>query len=315
MKYRIYTENLDTSKLKGVYLIRNLENNLLKIGACSNLSSRFKQIKSTFRHCGNIPELKIECLIECNENFELEKYLHDVFKEFRVINEWFKINGIEQITKSINNFILESDNEQNKILSHMNHINKILNYKNEIDEYNVPKDYIKNKDFSYKLYLMMFNNPKLKMNKENNVIHYEIYYINIKELIEISKISRQKILKQLNNEPYIIKTDDFSNRHLLMDINYKNSMILHSDIINMLILEEEMTIKTFIYLYSQTNDTIYGVTNEILLNAIGYSGSSSNNKSKLTKGINRLIKLGFIKRDIESNGLKKYSIYYKTYNK
>lgn len=315
MKYKIHTENLEESKLKGVYLIRNLENKLLKIGVCSNLSNRFKQIKSTFRHCGNIPELKIECLIECNENFELEKYFHNKFKEFRVINEWFNINSINQIIKSMNNFVLKSDNEQSKILSHVNSINKILNYKNEIDEYIVPKYYIKNKDFSYRLYLMLFNNPKLKMSKGNNITHYEVNYINLKELIVISEISRQKILKQFNNTPYTIKTDDFSNRHLSIDINSENSMILHSKIINKLICEEEMTIRAFVYLYSQPNDTIYGVTNEILLNAIGYSATSSNNKSKLAKGINKLTELGFIKRDIGSNGLKKYSIYYKLLNK
>lgn len=44
MDYKIHKENLEQLKLKGVYLIRNLDNGLLKIGACSNLNKRFSEI-------------------------------------------------------------------------------------------------------------------------------------------------------------------------------------------------------------------------------------------------------------------------------
>ena len=71
--YKIHnnTEDLENLNLKGVYLIRNLDNNMLKIGIANNLSRRFKEIENSFRFCGVVPNLKIECFIEYEHNYEL----------------------------------------------------------------------------------------------------------------------------------------------------------------------------------------------------------------------------------------------------
>lgn len=101
---KIYYDNLETLNLKGVYLIRNLDNNLLKIGKCNNLKRRFTEIQKSFNFVGQDHNLKIECFIEFNENSQLERYLHNKFHEFRFKNEWFKINDIKVIIKELDNF-------------------------------------------------------------------------------------------------------------------------------------------------------------------------------------------------------------------
>lgn len=101
---KIYYDNLEELKLNGVYLIRNLDNNLLKIGRCSDLQRRFKEIKGAFKHIGVDPNLKIECFIEYEYNTQLERYLHKKFKDNRIQNEWFEINNIDPIILSLNDF-------------------------------------------------------------------------------------------------------------------------------------------------------------------------------------------------------------------
>ena len=44
---KVYYDNLNNLELKGVYLIRNLDNELLKIGICKNLKRRLKKYKIT----------------------------------------------------------------------------------------------------------------------------------------------------------------------------------------------------------------------------------------------------------------------------
>lgn len=101
---KIYYDNLECLELKGVYLIRNLENRLLKIGICSNLKERYKSIKKQFSFCGTDPNLKIECFIEYGYNRELEAYLHKTFDNIRYKNEWFDIENIDIILNAIKNF-------------------------------------------------------------------------------------------------------------------------------------------------------------------------------------------------------------------
>lgn len=188
-----------------------------------------------------------------------------------------------------------------------------INQENKLKEYYIPKEYLNNNKFSYKLYLIMCSNMYWNIYSENEITRYEyiLNYISIKDIVNISNISRQKILKQFEGNPYRLKIDESKNRHLMINSPIKNYIKMSLETLTQLINEEEMAIRTYIYLQGFSYDIIYGVTNEKVLENISYSSTSSNNKSKLTKCINRLIKLGFIRRDIESNGLKKYSIYHK----
>lgn len=101
--YKIHdnTEDLENLNLKGVYLIRNLDNNMLKIGIANNLNRRFKEIENSFRFCGVVPNLKIECFIEYEHNYELEQWLHKEFKEYNYQNEWFNIKDINLVIDKI----------------------------------------------------------------------------------------------------------------------------------------------------------------------------------------------------------------------
>ena len=89
-------EGLETKELSGLYLIRNLDTNALKIGITNNLQSRFKDLIATFKHVGINPRLKVECFLECEIKVytNLEKILHKNFKEYNIQNEWFDIDDI-----------------------------------------------------------------------------------------------------------------------------------------------------------------------------------------------------------------------------
>lgn len=103
--FKIHYNDLNSIKLSGVYLIRNLYNNTLKIGICSNLNQRFKEIEGNFKFCGIEPNLKIECFIECVDNYNLEQYLHKEFKELNYQNEWFSIEDINLVLKKVEEFM------------------------------------------------------------------------------------------------------------------------------------------------------------------------------------------------------------------
>lgn len=226
-----------------------------------------------------------------------------------MINEWFNIQDIQKIIDSIKMFKPKKPEEDdiNANACTKKRIPFKLDINNKLKEYCVPKGYLSDKGFSYKLYLTLISNMLL----ENESLKYVLRYISIKDIIEVGKMSRAKILKQINNKPYILNIDGFKDIHLAINFPTNNFIKIPLEILIQLINEEEITIRTYIYLQTFSCDTIYGVTNEKLLDSIGYNSNSSNNKSKLTKGINRLIDLRFIKRDIESNGLKKYSVYSK----
>ena len=154
--YKIHnnTEDLENLNLKGVYLIRNLDNNMLKIGIANNLSRRFKEIENSFRFCGVVPNLKIECFIEYEHNYELEQWLHKEFKEYNYQNEWFDIKDINLVIDKISECKLNSSKKyeyielnnirlnisKNKNDFTINFPSKILFDKEGASIYNIIKD-------------------------------------------------------------------------------------------------------------------------------------------------------------------------------
>lgn len=92
-------EGLETKELSGLYLIRNLDTNALKIGITNNLQSRFEGLIATFKHVGINPRLRVECFLECETDIysKLERMLHKKFKKCNVQNEWFNIKDINVI--------------------------------------------------------------------------------------------------------------------------------------------------------------------------------------------------------------------------
>jgi hypothetical protein len=102
--YKLYYGNFEKIKGKGVYLIRNLDNNNLKIGLTNDLKRRLHEIEKSFQFCGSIPNLKIECFIKYQNNESLEQFLHNELQEFNYQNEWFSIENINIILDRLNDF-------------------------------------------------------------------------------------------------------------------------------------------------------------------------------------------------------------------
>ena len=103
--YDIYFEDLENLELKGLYLVRNLDNNMLKIGVANNLKSRINEIKSGFKFCGINPNIKVECFIETNHHYKLEKHLHNEFADSNYQNEWFDISDINIVLEKVREYI------------------------------------------------------------------------------------------------------------------------------------------------------------------------------------------------------------------
>lgn len=128
MEYIIHTnkEELKNLEKKGVYLIRNKRNNMLKIGVASNLKRRFSEIISQFKFCGSKDQLEIECFVEYENNYCLESYLHKEFKDYNYQNEWFDIKNINIVLDKVKEFnydnhiklIEENDINKNTELKH-----------------------------------------------------------------------------------------------------------------------------------------------------------------------------------------------------
>jgi hypothetical protein len=102
--YKLHYDNFDKIKVNGVYLIRNLDNNSLKIGMTDNLKRRLKEIGKSFQFCGVIPKLEVEVFIEYKYNYELEQYLHKEFSNNRIQNEWFDIEDILIVLQKLGEF-------------------------------------------------------------------------------------------------------------------------------------------------------------------------------------------------------------------
>lgn len=133
-------ENLQENNFRGVYLIRNLDNRLLKIGKCNNLARRFKEITRSFNFCGVEPKLEIEGFLEYDNEADLEMYLHEQFNEVKKQNEWFEINDIESVIAKIKNFKRKekpkNDNKKHNIK------NKKIKVSKNVEEVKVLNDYL-----------------------------------------------------------------------------------------------------------------------------------------------------------------------------
>jgi hypothetical protein len=70
-----------------IYILKGL--NSYKIGYTTNFNKRIKVYKT------HNPNIKTICLIESNNSFEFESYLHNRFKNKNVNGEWFDLTEEE----------------------------------------------------------------------------------------------------------------------------------------------------------------------------------------------------------------------------
>ena len=71
-----------------VYVIKNPLNETVKIGVAQNVEKRLKQLKTG---AGIELELLYKSMI-CSNAFNIEKDVHEFFKQYRTFGEWFKVN-------------------------------------------------------------------------------------------------------------------------------------------------------------------------------------------------------------------------------
>ena len=194
----------------------------------------------------------------------------------------------------------------------------------KLDKYNIPKKYLKDKKFSYKLYLNLCNIAFWKYDtdsKDNSFIEYRLFGYNLTQMSKMFNISKDTIKNKINSPPYrnkidIYETDEnmelLSNytytrtKHLMFNSPKSNYTTISYVILNKLINLDEIDIRFYILLNSMKNKTIYNTTQEGILNYIGYNGKSSNNKTKLTNSVRKLVKLKLIECNVfYEDGLKR----------
>lgn len=129
IKHLMYVNKWNKSKIGYIYFLLNNDTGLTKIGATMNISSRMRQIKSSFKNMMGIkPNLELVGLIACKkENLtEVEKRMHNSFKDVRQFGEWFDLKNedylcdliypeivIEDIPVSIEDGFVENDLDDN----------------------------------------------------------------------------------------------------------------------------------------------------------------------------------------------------------
>ena len=298
MKYEIYKEDFDKCKNKGVYLIRNIDNGLLKIGKASDINRRFKEIKRSFKFCGNMPNLNIECYIEYKNNSELEAYFHNTFESNRIQNEWFNIKNHQTVLDSIVKYT-EVDNT-----SSIKHTElRLLDLKNK-DTHAISSDYLLDSNFSYKLHIGIFAYGGY----ENGKCYILRNITRISNLLNISKSTIRNKIKGYFEE--IILNKD-GNIEYIENIEPINSVIISTNELEIIKILSEMEIRLFIFFKSFSSNEIIGQTQKKILESIGYSSNSKSNEKTLRDSTNKLKELGLIETRLFSDGIKKYIIYYK----
>lgn len=98
-----------------VYLIRNNDNGLLKIGYTNNVDRRLKEIEKRFEFTGVKSNLVVEYLFEHEDYIGLETFLHKEFKKHRIQNEWFDIKDTDAVIEKGKGFVSNKKAEEKNI--------------------------------------------------------------------------------------------------------------------------------------------------------------------------------------------------------
>lgn len=199
---------------------------------------------------------------------------------------------------------------------------------NKLSIHNIPKKYLTNKTFSYKLYLSLcyisFWEYDVDING-NKFIEYKLRQYNLSEISLMTGLSINTIKNRLSKLPYRDKLDSEQllngelmdnfkfrrKKHLYFNSPRSNYIKIDLNTLSKLLELEEFDIRLYILIYGYMYDTIRGLTQNSILEMIGFSSKSHNNFTKLTNSTNKLKELGLLDFKVESDGIKKYIIYYK----
>ena len=199
MNINVLKENFLMSTSKGVYLIRNKQNGLLKIGRTNNIERRYGEIVKSFEFCGmTASNIILEKFIECSEEVRLERELHKELENYNVQNEWFDIKDYDIVEEALIS-IIERD-----------FMGKMTSNTLEIEG-----------DFKDDLYFIIntISNTNLSSNAKllyiwlaNNTKDTFSVVASVKRLEEVTSYSKPTVLrtlKELEDNKYIYKVSRF----------------------------------------------------------------------------------------------------------
>ena len=199
MNINVLKENFLMSTSKGVYLIRNKQNGLLKIGRTNNIERRYGEIIKNFEFCGmSASNIILEKFIECSEEVRLERELHKELENYNVQNEWFDIKDYDIVEEALIS-IIERD-----------FMGKMTSNTLEIEG-----------DFKDDLYFIIntISNTNLSSNAKllymwfaNNTKDTFSVVASVKRLEEVTSYSKPTVLrtlKELEDNKYIYKVSRF----------------------------------------------------------------------------------------------------------
>lgn len=199
MNINVLKENFLMSTSRGVYLIRNRQNGLLKIGRTNNIERRYGEIIKSFEFCGmSASNIILEKFIECSDEVRLERELHKELENYNVQNEWFDIKDYDIVEEALIS-IIEKD-----------FMGKITSNALEIEG-----------DFKDDLYFIIntISNTNLSSNAKllyiwlaNNTKDTFSVVASVKRLEEVTSYSKPTVLrtlKELEDNKYIYKVSRF----------------------------------------------------------------------------------------------------------
>ena len=199
MNINVLKENFLMSTSKGVYLIRNKQNGLLKIGRTNNIERRYGEIIKNFEFCGmSASNIILEKFIECSEEVRLERELHKELENYNVQNEWFDIKDYDIVEEALIS-IIERD-FMGKITSNGleiegNSKNDLCFVVNTISNTNLSSN-------AKLLYIWLANNTK-------DAFSVVVSGKQLQTILSCSRNTVSRTLKELEDNKYIYKVSRF----------------------------------------------------------------------------------------------------------
>lgn len=199
MNINVLKENFLMSTSKGVYLIRNKQNGLLKIGRTNNIERRYGEIIKSFEFCGiSASNIILEKFIECSEEVRLERELHKELENYNVQNEWFDIKDYDIVEEALIS-IIEKD-FMGKMTSNALEIEGDFK-----DDLYFIINTISNTDLSSNaklLYMWFVNNTK-------DTFSVDVPAKQLQTILSCSRNTLARTLKELEDNKYIYKVSRF----------------------------------------------------------------------------------------------------------
>ena len=199
MNINVLKENFLMSTSKGVYLIRNKQNGLLKIGRTNNIERRYGEIIKSFEFCGiSASNIILEKFIECSEEVRLERELHKELENYNVQNEWFDIKDYDIVEEALIS-IIERD-FMGKMTSNSLEIEGDFK-----DDLYFIINTISNTNLSSNaklLYIWLANNTK-------DAFSVVVSGKQLQTILSCSRVTVLRTLKELEDNKYIYKVSRF----------------------------------------------------------------------------------------------------------